>query len=95
MVMAADMSERLGWLASADRQRITDLLERFGLPVTAPPIGAARARELMGMDKKVLDGSIRLVLLRALGQADIVGDYSTQRSTLRCRRTSSEARNPP
>jgi 3-dehydroquinate synthase len=30
----------------------------------------------MGMDKKVLDGQVRLILLRKLGQADVVGDYS-------------------
>jgi 3-dehydroquinate synthase len=29
----------------------------------------------MGMDKKVLEGRVRLVLLRALGKADVVGDY--------------------
>jgi 3-dehydroquinate synthase len=75
MVMAADMSARLGWLPSADRDRAGQLLTRFGLPIEAPRIGAARGRELMGMDKKVLDRKLRLVLLRKLGQADIVGDY--------------------
>jgi len=75
MVMAADMSARLGWLPAADRDRARQLLTRFGLPVEAPRIGAARGRELMGMDKKVLDRKLRLVLMRKLGQADIVGDY--------------------
>lgn len=78
MVMAADMSARLGWLPAADRDRAVRLLERFGLPVKAPTIGAATARELMGMDKKVLDGKLRLVLLRKLGTADIVGDYPNE-----------------
>jgi 3-dehydroquinate synthase len=75
MVMATDMSTRLGWLPAADRDRARQLLTRFGLPVEAPRIGAARGRELMGMDKKVLDRKLRLVLMRKLGQADIVGDY--------------------
>lgn len=75
MVMAADMSEALGWLPSVDRNRGVELLARLGLPVQPPRIGAQRARELMGMDKKVLDGKLRLVLLRRLGQADVVGDY--------------------
>ncbi|HEY6642991.1 3-dehydroquinate synthase [Povalibacter sp.] len=75
MVMAADMSTRLGWLPAADRDRSRTLLARFGLPIEAPRIGATRARELMGMDKKVLDRKLRLVLMRKLGQADIVGDY--------------------
>ena len=78
MAMAADMSARLGWLPETDRDRAVRLLERFGLPVQAPRIGAERGRELMGMDKKVLDRRLRLVLLRRLGQADVVGDYPNQ-----------------
>lgn len=78
MVMAADLSARLGWLPEVDRDRAVCLLERFGLPVQAPRIGAARGRELMGMDKKVLDRKLRLVLLRRLGQADVVGDYPNE-----------------
>ncbi|MCE3286260.1 MAG: 3-dehydroquinate synthase [Steroidobacteraceae bacterium] len=75
MLLAADMSRHLGWLADADVQRVHDLLRRAGLPTTAPAIGAARALELMGMDKKVLQGRIRLVLLRRPGEAVITGDY--------------------
>lgn len=76
MVMAADMSERLGWLSPKDRERAENLLTRLGLPVLPPRIGAQRGLELMGMDKKVLDGKLRLVLLRSLGRADVVSDYS-------------------
>jgi 3-dehydroquinate synthase len=75
MVMAAEMSQRLGWLSSADRDRAVRLIERFGLPTVPPRIGAERGRELMGLDKKVRDGRIRLVLLRKLGQAEIASDY--------------------
>lgn len=75
MVMAADMSTRLGWLSAEDRDRAADLLTEFGLPIVPPKIGAAEALGLMGMDKKVLDGRVRLVLLRALGKAEVVGDY--------------------
>jgi 3-dehydroquinate synthase len=78
MAMAADLSRRLGWISADDRLRVTALLERFKLPVQPPHIGAERGRELMGMDKKVLKGKLRLVLLRQLGQADIVSDYSPQ-----------------
>lgn len=74
-VMALDMSQRLGWLSSADRQRGEALLARCGLPVQAPAIGAERARQLMGLDKKVLEGRLRLVLLSALGRAQVVDDY--------------------
>jgi 3-dehydroquinate synthase len=75
MMLAVDLSHRLGWLAGADAERVRVLLERIGLPVKAPAIGAARALELMGMDKKVLDGRIRLVLLTRLGQGTVCADY--------------------
>jgi 3-dehydroquinate synthase len=75
MAVALDMSHRLGWLDAAQRDRAVRVLERFGLPTKPPRIGAQRARELMGLDKKVLEGRIRLVLLRALGAAVVSSDY--------------------
>jgi 3-dehydroquinate synthase len=78
MLMAADLSARLGWLGSGDVDRVRSLLQRAGLPVAAPRIGAARGLELMGMDKKVLAGRIRLVLLRRLGEGVVAGDYPAE-----------------
>jgi 3-dehydroquinate synthase len=75
MLMAADLSSRLGWLDAADVECVRALLARAGLPTQAPPIGAGRALELMGMDKKVLAGRIRLVLLRRLGEGVVEGNY--------------------
>jgi 3-dehydroquinate synthase len=75
MLLAADLSQRLGWIDVTDVERIRVLLRRAELPVAAPPIGAARAFELMGMDKKVLQGRIRLVLLRKLGAGIVSVDY--------------------
>jgi 3-dehydroquinate synthase len=75
MVVAVDMSHRLGWLDAAQRDRAVQILDRFGLPTRSPRIGAQRASELMGLDKKVLDGRIRLVLLRTLGAAVVASDY--------------------
>jgi 3-dehydroquinate synthase len=57
---------------------VRSLLQRAGLPVAAPRIGAARGLELMGMDKKVLAGRIRLVLLRGLGQGVVASDYPAE-----------------
>ncbi|OGI38973.1 MAG: 3-dehydroquinate synthase [Candidatus Muproteobacteria bacterium RBG_16_64_10] len=75
MVMAADLSRRLGWLKEAEVTRIRALIERAPLPVQAPPtLSAARFRELMSVDKKVLAGKLRLVLLKQLGEAVITGD---------------------
>ncbi|HEX7374654.1 MAG TPA: 3-dehydroquinate synthase [Steroidobacteraceae bacterium] len=75
MLLAADLSGRLGWLARADVERVQALLAGIGLPTAAPAIGASRALELMGMDKKVLAGRIRLVLLRRLGEGVVSSDY--------------------
>jgi len=75
MLLAADLSQRLGWIDVTDVERVRALLRRAELPVAAPPIGAARAFELMGMDKKVLQGRIRLVLLRKPGAGIVSGDY--------------------
>lgn len=75
MVLAADLSHRLGWLGKSDYERAIRLLERLGLPVKAPVLGAARALDLMGMDKKVLAGKLRLVLLKSLGEAVITSDF--------------------
>lgn len=76
MVMALDMSHALGWIAAEDRQRGVQLIAAAGLPV-APPEGmlAEDFRRLMAVDKKVLDGQLRLVLLRQLGEAVVTADF--------------------
>ncbi len=76
MLMAADLSCRLGLVDRVVAARLLTLLERAGLPTTAPKIGAERALALMQMDKKVLAGSVRLVLLDALGHAMVTTDYA-------------------
>jgi len=75
MVMAADLSQRLGLIDRHARARVRELLLRAGLPVETPRIGAAHAFELMQMDKKVLAGTLRLVLLDKLGHALVTGRY--------------------
>ncbi len=73
-VMAAELSRRLGWLSTADVARVRYLLVRAGLPVTGAKLGADRYLDLMGHDKKVIAGKLRLVLLRRLGEAVTWGD---------------------
>jgi 3-dehydroquinate synthase len=75
MVLAADLSQRLGQLDSGDLKRLMALLQRIGLPVEAPQIGADRAFDYMRVDKKVKSGRVRLVLLRGIGAAYVTGDY--------------------
>jgi 3-dehydroquinate synthase len=78
MLMAADLSRRLGMIDAALQERIRSLLTRAGLPVDAPRIGAMRALELMRMDKKVLAGAVRLVLLEKLGKAVVTGKFPAE-----------------
>jgi 3-dehydroquinate synthase len=75
MVLAAQTSQALGWLSAADTDRVRDIVRRAGLPVAPPPLGAGRALDLMALDKKVKGGRIRLVLMRALGEAVVTADY--------------------
>jgi shikimate kinase/3-dehydroquinate synthase len=73
-VMAADLSQRLGWISAPDVTRIRKLFERAGLPVTAPGLGVEKYLELMGLDKKVEGGKMHFVLLKQIGRAVIYGD---------------------
>ncbi len=74
MVMAAELSRRMGTLNNADVKRVVDLLRRAGLPVSGPPLGSDRYLTLMALDKKVSAGKLRLVLLEAIGRGVISTD---------------------
>ena len=73
-IMAADLSQRLGWIGAQDVARIRRLYEQAGLPVAAPGLGADRYLELMGLDKKVEGGKMRFVLLKHVGHAVVYGE---------------------
>ena len=75
-MMALELSRQLGWLPSADVDRVRRLFKKAGLPVEGPDLGAARYLELMSHDKKVVAGQMRLVLLKALGKAVTYTDAS-------------------
>ena len=78
-ILAADLSQRLGWLTASDSKRVTDILQAAKLPVTAPNLGVERYLDLMGHDKKVEDGKIRLVLQQGIGKAVISSDYAADK----------------
>ena len=76
MVMAIDLSIREGLIDESVRERSVDLLRRAGLPVSPPDdISIEQYLDVMAIDKKSIDGQIKLVLLRALGEAFISSDY--------------------
>ena len=72
MLMAAELSCRLGWLGEAEVARVRTLIEAAGLPLAAPvEMGVDDFLTIMRLDKKNLDSRLRLILLRALGDACI------------------------
>ncbi|WP_028309932.1 3-dehydroquinate synthase [Derxia gummosa] len=69
MVLAARLSQRLGYLDEAAVQRLTSIIGRAGLPTRAPEMPVKRWLNLMAVDKKAEGGEVRYILLRGLGNA--------------------------
>ncbi len=75
-MMAASLSQKMGCISSDELSRIRLLFKKSNLPVIAPDDMTPEAfLSLMAVDKKVLDGRIRLVLLESLGRATVTDDY--------------------
>ncbi len=83
--MAARFSVAQGWMSGEDEGRIIDLMGRSQLP-TKPPgtLQAEKIMELMAVDKKVLDGRLRLVLMQGIGKSVVTDrfDLGQLRNTL-------------
>ena len=73
MVMAMQLSQRLGYVDAAWVQRVTALLQRAGLPTVGPALGPERYLELMRVDKKAEAGEIKFVLIERPGVAIVRG----------------------
>ena len=71
MVMAADLSARLGLLSENARARLVKVTREAHLPIRAPALGADRYIDLMHVDKKAEGGEIKFVLLKQIGEAVI------------------------
>ncbi|TDP62774.1 3-dehydroquinate synthase [Roseateles toxinivorans] len=71
MVMASDLSVRLGLMPAEFLTRMRRLIGRAGLPLLGPRLGVQRYLELMRVDKKAEGGEIRFVLIDALGHASM------------------------
>ena len=78
MVMAADLSYRMGWISEADVERTKKIISRAQLPVICPKIPLEDFLAYMSHDKKVLNGQLRLVLMRQLGQAIITKEFDVE-----------------
>lgn len=76
-LIAAELSVMLGWLDRAAFLRVEALYMKAGLPVRSPTLGGVDAyMEFMSHDKKVQDGKLRLVLLKAIGQAVLTDEVA-------------------
>jgi 3-dehydroquinate synthase len=75
LVMAAAMSRECGLLEAQAAERVRRLVELAGLPTGIPGVTAAAMLEHMRIDKKVLAGQLRLVLLRGIGSAFVTAEY--------------------
>ena len=71
MVMAADLSCRLGQISQSDANRLTRIIKLMNLPTLPPKFGVERYMELMQVDKKAEGGKIRYVLLEKIGKAQV------------------------
>jgi 3-dehydroquinate synthase len=79
LCLAAQLSAAHGWLDPADVSRIQNVLQRMNLPTVVPAeLSAQHLYDLMQVDKKVLDGQVRLVLMQQLGQSILTTAYDRQ-----------------
>ena len=79
MVMAAKLSMDEGHLSNEDAIRVESILSKADLPISIKKsIGSETLIEAMSLDKKSIDGKIRLVLLKALGDSYLTDSYSKE-----------------
>jgi 3-dehydroquinate synthase len=71
MVMAADLSARLGQISQVDAERLKRIIKSMHLPIAPPKLGTNRFMELMQVDKKTEAGQIRYITLGSIGAARI------------------------
>jgi 3-dehydroquinate synthase len=76
MLMAADLSQRMGWIEKEVCERIESMLRKLNLPVTLPDkLDTIKMRELMSVDKKAKDGVLFLILLKGIGEAVVTDEF--------------------
>lgn len=76
MVMAASMAEQIGWMNNDEVKRIRQLIRHARLPVAPPEsMTAERFLDLMAVDKKVINGQLRLVIPKKIGHAVVTADF--------------------
>ncbi|MBC7787806.1 MAG: 3-dehydroquinate synthase [Methylophilaceae bacterium] len=77
-MMAANLSKKMGWLNAQEIARMKAVFKAANLPLSPPSLGVEKYLDLMGLDKKVENGKIRLVLLQGIGKSVITSTYDAQ-----------------
>ena len=76
MVMAAELSQKMGWIKESDVVRVKKLILKANLPIEPPKeISAEQFAQLMSIDKKVQDGVLSLVLMKSYGESIVTSDF--------------------
>lgn len=76
MVAAAKISNKMGFLADTEVDRLANLAERVGLPIEIPNLKVEDVMQKMRYDKKVVRDKVRFVLLKSIGSAFITDEVS-------------------
>jgi len=79
IIMAAYLSEQMGWLTKEENHRIKSLILDANLPINPPEITKQKFLDLMQLDKKTKDDQINLVLQQGIGKAILTSDYDTEK----------------
>jgi len=79
MYMASMLSQFEGKLSQTDVDRVQSILSKANLPTSiSKAIKSEKLIQAMSVDKKAVDGNLRLVLLNSLGDSFVTGSYSKE-----------------
>jgi len=68
MLVAGEVSKRLGMLSASELARLKDLIQKAGLPVKMPGLNIEKVIQTMKHDKKIVGGKVRFVLAKSIGE---------------------------
>jgi 3-dehydroquinate synthase len=77
MVISGRISKRFGFFTGDAQVRLEQLLRRAGLPTELPNLNIDKVIQAMGHDKKILQGRVRFVLPKSIGEVFVSDEVST------------------
>jgi 3-dehydroquinate synthase len=76
---AVNLAQDEGFLKESEANRIKELYRQLGIPTVFPALPVEEVYTAMLNDKKVIEGRLRIVLPRGIGNFTIVTDYSKEK----------------